>query len=89
MMCQADCCPEIRIRDSSSDPCCRSKMTEGDVLAETCDDLIRSVHFLREIVNMPGDGFVAQRHLDVMGAVADLTQAVVTYLEPDAGMEPN
>lgn len=63
--------------------------SEGSEVRAACDELITSVCRLKDITDTEEDEFFAQRYLDVMAAIAELTKAVVVYAEPDAGMEPN
>jgi hypothetical protein len=64
------------------------------VVGEACDDVISAVNLLREVVaeNVFDDPDTAQAvnamYLYVHQAIAELTQAVVAFTEPDAGMEP-
>ncbi len=67
---------------------------EGNEVREACSDVITAVCRLKDIIDVSPDDAneeheVASKYIDALLAVADLTQAVVAYMEPDAGMEPN
>ena len=66
---------------------------EGDEVREACDDVITAACRLKDIIDVSPDDDneyhdVAAKYIYVMGAVADLTKAVVAYMEPDDGGEP-
>ena len=67
---------------------------EGDEVREACDDVITAACRLKDIIDVSPDDVdeayvVTCKYLDVMSNIADLTQAVLVYNEPDDGGEPN
>ncbi len=64
---------------------------EGDEVREECGEIITSVCQLKDIIDSADDvdkSLAPSKYLYVMMAVADLTKALVTYLEPEDGGEP-
>lgn len=67
---------------------------ECEIVGEACDDVIAAVNSLREAVNeedsevLMREDLILHKYIDVQQAIATLTQAVIEYTEPDAGMEP-
>ena len=64
---------------------------EGIEVREACSDVISSVGYLLDSIDSDDDpdrGLSPLKYLCLMSAVADLTKAMVTYLEPEDGGEP-
>ncbi len=66
---------------------------EGDEVRDACHEVITAVCRLKDIIDVSPDDDdeehqVTRKFLDVIGAIADLTKAVVAYNEPDDGGEP-
>ncbi len=66
---------------------------EGDELRDACSEVISAACRLWDIIDVsPDDDNEAQqvtrKFLDVIGAIAVLTQTVVAYNEPEDGGEP-
>ncbi len=61
---------------------------EGNEVREACSDVITSVCQLKDIIDVSPDDAdeehrVATKYIHVLSAIADLTQAVVAYIEPE------
>ena len=68
-----------------------SSTEEGIEVREACSDVISSVGYLLDSIDSDDDpdrSLSPLKHLYMMSAVADLTKAMVTYLEPEDGGEP-
>ena len=68
-----------------------SPTDEGIEVREACSDVISSVGYLLDSIDSDDDpdrGLSPLKYLYLMSAVADLTKAMVTYLEPEDGGEP-
>ncbi len=67
---------------------------ECQIVSEACDDVIAAINYLRKVVDEEDSevrhraGLIIREYVNVQQAIAELTQAVVMYTEPDAGMEP-
>lgn len=64
---------------------------EGIEVREACSDVIWSVDYLRDSIDTNDDSdrsLASLKYLYLMSAIADLTKAMVTYLEPEDGGEP-
>ncbi len=76
---------------------CSITTVEGDMLQEACAAVADAANFLKEIVAemdrgtrsyTGNDGLLMAKYMDVQQAIAELTQQLVDFMEPDAGMEP-
>ena len=72
-------------------PLSRVETEEGIEVREACSDVISSVGYLLDSIDSDGDpdrSLSPLKYLYLMSSVADLTKAMVTYLEPEDGGEP-
>ena len=64
---------------------------EGNEVRDVCSDVISAVGYLRDSIDSADDenkSLAPLKYLYLMSAIADLTKALVTYLEPEDGGEP-
>ena len=64
---------------------------EGLEVNDSCVDVILAVGYLRDSIDADDDSdrsLAPLKYLYLMSAIADLTKAMVTYLEPEDGGEP-
>ena len=64
---------------------------EGGDVNDSCVDVILAVGDLRDSIDSADDAdksLAPLKYLYLMSAIADLTKALVTYLEPEDGGEP-
>lgn len=68
---------------------CTFTTVEADMLAEACDAVVDAATFLKAIIGEYEDDdlMIMAKYMDVQQAIAELTQQLVAYMEPDAGME--
>lgn len=60
-----------------------SATAAGDDVRDACHDVITVVVQLKDIIDAEDDDHMAsRRYINVMSMIAELTKAVVTYMEP-------
>lgn len=70
-------------------PLCSDEVNE---VREACEDIISAVGRLKDSIGLVSDdagkGLVPLQYLYMLSAIADLTKAVIVYMEPEDGGEP-
>ena len=82
--------------DDPGDCDCEWSTVEGDLLKAACDGVTEAANFLKEVLgeydqrgcdDVGDDLLIMAKYMDLQQAVAEVTQQLVTFMGPDAGIE--